>query len=114
MVFPNETPLDDVLKYIKAATTTPAFPGIPIYVDPVGLSEAHRSINSIVQIDIEHEPLKRTLRTVLSRLELDYTVKDGFLQISSRSRIMYQRVEEIENKLERVLEALDRLERARH
>jgi hypothetical protein len=34
MNFPNETPLDDVLKYIKVATTTPAFSGIPIYVTP--------------------------------------------------------------------------------
>ncbi len=37
MPFAQKTPLDDVLKYIKAATTTPAFPGIPIYVEPLGL-----------------------------------------------------------------------------
>ena len=43
MSFANETPLDDVLKYIRQATTTPTFPGIPIYVDPIGLQEAeHR------------------------------------------------------------------------
>jgi hypothetical protein len=113
MMFPNETPLDDVLKYIKAATTTPTFPGIPIYVDPVGLQEAHASIRSTVQIDIEHQPLKRTLRTILSKLELDYTVKGGFLLISSRSRILYERVEEIDSKLDRLLEAIDRLERSR-
>ena len=40
MSFPNETPLDDVLKYIKQATMTPTYPGIPIYVDPLGLQEA--------------------------------------------------------------------------
>ena len=40
MSFANKTPLDDVLKYIKAATTTPAFSGIPIYVEPSGLQEA--------------------------------------------------------------------------
>ncbi len=43
MSFNAETPLDDVLKYIKQATTTPTFSGIPIYVDPVGLQEAERS-----------------------------------------------------------------------
>ncbi len=40
MSFPNETPLEDLIKYIKQATTTPTFSGIPIYVDPVGLQEA--------------------------------------------------------------------------
>ena len=34
MSFATETPLDDILKYIKQATTTPTFSGIPIYVDP--------------------------------------------------------------------------------
>ena len=48
MSFANETPLDDVLKYIKQATTTPTFSGIPIYVDPLGLQEAERSLNSTV------------------------------------------------------------------
>src|SRR5437016_704610 len=43
MRFPNETTLDNLLKYIKQATTTPTYPGIPIYVDPIGLQEAERS-----------------------------------------------------------------------
>ena len=60
MSFANETPLDDVLKYIKQATTTPTFNGIPIYMDPVGLQEAERSINSTIQIDLEGVPLRRT------------------------------------------------------
>ena len=61
MSFANETPLDDVLKYIKQATTTPTFSGIPIYVDPLGLQEAERSLNSTVTIDLEGVPLKTTL-----------------------------------------------------
>ena len=44
MPFANETPLNDVLKYIKQATTTPTFPGIPIYVEPLGLEAAGKSI----------------------------------------------------------------------
>ena len=37
MSFNEETPLEDVLKYIKQATTTATYQGIPIYVDPIGL-----------------------------------------------------------------------------
>ena len=47
MVFPRETPLDDVLKYITRATKygdRPSDPGIPIYVDPFGLQEAKKSL----------------------------------------------------------------------
>jgi tetratricopeptide (TPR) repeat protein len=83
MTFQNETPLDDVLKYIKQATTTPTFSGIPIYVDPLGLQEAERSLNSTVQIDLEGVPLKTTLKLILKQLGLAYTVKDGFLMITS-------------------------------
>src|SRR5262245_32329872 len=83
MSFANETPLDDVLKYIKQATTTPTFSGIPIYVDPLGLQEAERSLNSTVTMDLEGVPLKTTLRLILKQLGLAYTVKDGFLMITS-------------------------------
>ncbi len=83
MSFANETPLDDVLKYIKQATTTPTFSGIPIYVDPLGLQEAERSLNSTVQIDLEGVPLKTTLRLILKQLGLTYTVKDGYMMITS-------------------------------
>ena len=83
MSFAAETPLDDVLKYIKQATTTPTFAGIPIYVDPVGLQEAERSLNSTVQIDLEGIPLRRTLQLVLSQLGLAYFVEDGMVVITS-------------------------------
>ena len=43
MSFANETPLEDVLKYIKQATTGPNSSGIPIYVDPLGLQEAEKT-----------------------------------------------------------------------
>jgi hypothetical protein len=47
MPFPNETPLEDILNYIKQATnTTPSDPGLPIYVDLVGLRDAGRSLTS--------------------------------------------------------------------
>jgi hypothetical protein len=83
MSFANETPLDDVLKYIKQATTSPEFRGIPIYVDPVGLQEAERSINSTIQIDLEGVPLRRTLQLILAQLDLVYFVEDGILVITA-------------------------------
>jgi hypothetical protein len=42
-----------------------------------------------------------------------HIVKDGLLTIDSRSAINETRVEEVERKLDRVLEALERLERAK-
>lgn len=83
MSFANETPLDDVLKYIKQATTTPTYSGIPIYVDPVGLQTAERSLNSTIQMDLEGVPLRRTLQLLLTQLGLVYYVEDGVLVITS-------------------------------
>ncbi|MHB1560674.1 MAG: RNA polymerase sigma factor [Isosphaeraceae bacterium] len=83
MSFANETPLGDVLKYIKQATTSPKFSGIPIYVDPVGLQDAERSLQSTIQIDLEGVPLRRTLQLVLTQLGLVYFVQDGVLVITA-------------------------------
>jgi hypothetical protein len=83
MSFPNETPLDEVLKYIKAMTQGPNDSGIPIYVDPVGLNEASRTLASPVTLELEGVPLKTTLRLLLKQLGLTYTVKDGLLTITS-------------------------------
>ena len=83
MNFANETPLDEVLKYIKQATTTASHLGLQIYVDPVGLQEAERSLNSTVQIELEGVPLKVTLRLILKQLGLAYCVRDDVLFISS-------------------------------
>jgi hypothetical protein len=84
MSFPNDTPLEDVLKYIKTATQDANDPGIPIYVDPLGLQEADKTLTSNVSIDLEGVPLKTTLRLLLKQLGLTYTVKDGFLMITSQ------------------------------
>jgi RNA polymerase sigma factor (sigma-70 family) len=84
MSFANETPLEDILKYIKQATTGPNFAGIPIYVDPIGLQEAERTLNSTVQIDLEGVPLRRTLQLALKQLGLAYFVDDGVLCITSQ------------------------------
>jgi hypothetical protein len=87
MSFPGETPLEDILMYIKKETKDSSGAGIPIYVDPLGLSESDRTMQSTVAIDLEEVPLKTTLRLLLHQLGLAYCVKDGVLTISSPERI---------------------------
>ncbi len=83
MSFNEETPLEDVLKYVKTATTTANYGGIPIYVDPMGLQEADKTMTSTVRnMELDGVPLKTTLKMLLKQLDLTYTVKDGFLMIT--------------------------------
>jgi hypothetical protein len=84
MSFPNETPLEDVLKYVRSSTKSPRFPdGIPIYVDPVGLQEAEKTPTSPVVIDLAQVPLRTSLKLLLEQLGLTYKVRDGLLKITS-------------------------------
>jgi hypothetical protein len=85
--FPQETPLEDVLKSIKDATKGPDDTGIPIYVDPVGLQAAERTMTSPVTLDLEGVPLKTTLRLMLRQLGLAYAVRSGVLVISEADSI---------------------------
>jgi RNA polymerase sigma factor (sigma-70 family) len=83
--FHDETPLEDFLKYIKDATRTSEMKnGIPIYLDPIGLQEAEKSLTSTIQIDLEGVPLRRTLQLVLMQLGLAYMVEDGMIYITSQ------------------------------
>jgi RNA polymerase sigma factor (sigma-70 family) len=93
MSFANETPLEDVLKYIKSATTGPNDTGIPIYVDPKGLEDATSELKSPVTLDLEGVPLKTTLRLILKQVGLAYCVKDGLLFISSPDGISQELIE---------------------
>ena len=107
--FPNDTPLDDVLKYIEQAPTTPAFTGIPIYVDPI----PRQGVLQTIRFDENAKPLKTSLAMILRQLGLAYIVKDGLLLIDSGSSINAMKVEEIDRKLVHVLESLKTLENLR-
>jgi len=88
MPFANETPLEDVLKYIRQATKkSPNDAEIKILIAPSGLEEVEKSLNSTVTIDLEGVPLKTTLRLLLKQLDLAYVVKDGLMVISSTKAI---------------------------
>ena len=83
--FKNETPLDEVLKYIKTVTSTPNYAGIPVRVDPIGLAEAGITLTATVKFELERVPLKTALRRILDKLGLAYTVHKGFLVITSKA-----------------------------
>ncbi len=80
--FPNETPVEEVLKYVRELTRESNFPGIPIYVDPVGLQIAERTLSSTVLIDIDAIPLRDALRLILKQLGLGFVARSGFIVIS--------------------------------
>ena len=89
MQFPNETPLEDIIKYVRATTAKNSrFPeGIPIYVDPLGLQEADKSMTSPVAFDVKDVPLKTSLKLMLKQLGLAYVVRDGLLMITSQESL---------------------------
>lgn len=85
MHFPQETPLEDVVKYVSAAAGEPDGRDLPIYVDPVGLQEAEKTMQSPATMALEGVPLRTTLRLLLEQLGMTYGVKDGVVIITAMS-----------------------------
>ncbi len=86
MRFRDEAPLEDVLKHIAIETRGSGGSGIPIYVDPIGLAEADKTMTSTVRgLDFEGVPLKRSLHLMLKQLDLSYSIRDGLLMITSEN-----------------------------
>ena len=61
--------------------------GIPIYVDRIGLQEAGVTMNSPVTVSSKAVPIRKALQDALGQLKLVYTVKDGFMLITSKESI---------------------------
>lgn len=80
-------PLEDYLKALKKATVEPGNNGLPIYVDPVGLMEAEKTMISPVNVPAKRQSYGKTLEEVLGQLGLAYFVKDGLLQITSKESL---------------------------
>jgi hypothetical protein len=85
--FPEEVPLEDVLKYIRDATRDVNFQGVPIYVDPIGLRNAEKTMASTVRIDRDAIPVRVGLGFCLKQLDLEFSVRDGFVAISDNAAI---------------------------
>ncbi len=101
MSFAKPTPLADVLKHIKTATSKGGHSPLPIYVDPKGLEEADATADSKVVIDLEGVPLKTALRLILKQLRLAYCVRDGVVIISSVRGIREELTEAVRERLVR-------------
>ena len=87
MNFPNDTPLEDVIKFIHQATIDEPIglpKGIPIYIDPIGLKDSNQTMDSTIRLDLEGVPLETTLRLILKQLSLTYEItKDGLIVITA-------------------------------
>ncbi len=80
----KETPLEEVLKYIKEATGGKNDPGIPIYLDPVGLQEAEKTPTAPVTLDLKDIPIKSGLELITKQIGMRFFVRDdGILVITS-------------------------------
>jgi hypothetical protein len=75
--FAAETPLDEVLGFIKKAAAGPEGPAPAIYVDPRALKAAGQSLKSPVTLDLERVSLADALTLVTQQLGLVYRVLDN-------------------------------------
>jgi hypothetical protein len=92
---PTKPRLDDLLRQIRKVTQGAGENGIPIYVDPDGLTEAGVSLDSAIPDNAQGKgPIKLLLRRSLKPLGLSYAVKDGLLMISSPGGIEQYRRDE--------------------
>jgi hypothetical protein len=87
MTYPDGASLEQALKNLKLRSTgQPKLPkGIPIYVDPIGLSETDKTMTSTIKRPPTGEKLtlREHLERILKPLGLGFTVRDGFLMINS-------------------------------
>ncbi len=81
--YPNDTPLEEVLENIREESKKgPTGKAVSIYVDPIGLSEADKTMASTVSIDLEGVPLRVTLALMLKQLGMTYFVNNGLIYIT--------------------------------
>jgi hypothetical protein len=82
--FDVETPLEDVLKYVRRVAIAPDGRMIEIYVDPIGLREVEKTLWSTVPgIEFDDVPVEIALRILLAQIDLAYRIRDGVVIISS-------------------------------
>jgi RNA polymerase sigma factor (sigma-70 family) len=111
--FPRGVRLDEFLKFIKQETSKARPPGIPIYVSPRGVWETQKQANPVVHVELKQQSIRQILVQALMREGLSFAVQDGFLMIDSRTGILEIQVKEIDQKLDRVLKILERLEKGK-
>ncbi len=86
MNLPADTTLANLLKYVAESTQEEAAglaKGIPIYVDPQGLQDADKTMESTVSIRLDGIPLRVSLALALKQIGLRFRVEDGLLIVGS-------------------------------
>jgi len=104
----DQISLEDLLKHIRKLTTTPGYPGVPIYVDPLGLSVTGRAMGDSAFIHSKGRPLGEGLSEFLAMFDLGYAVHDGFVMVHSRAAAADRKIDAVEAKLDRLIEALEK------
>lgn len=92
----RELAMGEFLKFLREASKSQELPsGLPFYVDPAGLLEAEKTLDSAVGIGMEFEdaPLKTALRLALRQLNLAFMVKDGLVIITYVDSVAFTRSE---------------------
>ncbi len=86
--FSQETPLEEFIKFVRTSTSDKEMPnGLSIYVDPVGLQEAEKTMNSPITINLDNVKLETALKLALSQLDLTFQVHpDGLIIVTSADR----------------------------
>ena len=82
MRYPEKATLGEVVDAIRDALKDANGSPIPIHVEPDGLHEAEKTLDSAVCIDLEGLPLRVTLHWLLHQIGMNYYVKDGVLTIT--------------------------------
>jgi hypothetical protein len=87
MAFPDKTPLEDVVRYLRVATKNDHLPnGIPIVVDPSSIPDPELTMRKVVILKADDLTLKESLTLLLRQVDLVWTVKEGLLVISAAAK----------------------------
>lgn len=81
--FSMEVPLEDALRYVSTTARTDDGRPLPIYVDPIALPEADRTLQSPVSLVLEGVPLRTGLDCLLRQVNLAYEIKGGLIEVVS-------------------------------
>ena len=105
--FPNGVSLEDLLKRIRLSTAKGDSPGIPIYVDPTGLSVAEKDMSVMAPFKPQGRPLGEALKEYLAAFNLGYSVQDGFMMVDSRAAAADRRIDVLEKKFDALTKLIE-------
>ena len=107
--FEKETPLADVLKFIRKATAGPKDSGLAIFVDPAALRKNKATMSSPVSISVEGVALSTSLNLLLKQLNLAYGVQDdGVIFAGNKGEIPFSQGRPVTKAQAEVWVRLDR------